>query len=91
MVESRKTRLTKMYYVYVLENENGRWYIGHTDNLKARVRRHNNQKVKSTKNRGVWRIIYKEFLSTRSEAMRREEYLKSGAGRAFIKKFLKRI
>ncbi len=80
-----------MYWVYVLENEKGRWYIGQTNNLGLRITKHNDQKVKSTKNRGLWKLIYKEDFKTRSEALRKEEYLKSGAGRAFIKGLLKRV
>lgn len=76
------------YWVYVLENEKSRWYIGQTNNLGLRVAKHNNQKVKSTKNRGVWKLVYKEKLLTRSEALKREEYLKSGAGRKYLKEIL---
>ena len=76
------------YFVYVLENEIGRWYIGQTNDLVARIRRHNDQKVKSTKNRGHWNIIYKEELLTRSKALKREEFLKSGVGRKFLKELL---
>jgi putative endonuclease len=76
------------YWVYVLENEAGRWYIGQTNNLEARIERHNSQKVRSTKNRGFWNIIHKEKFGTRSEALKREEYLKSGAGRKLLKKLL---
>ena len=77
-----------MYWVYALENEKGRWYIGQTNNLELRIDKHNGQKVKSTKNRGVWSLIYKKKFQARSEAMRYEEYLKSGSGRAFLKKLL---
>jgi len=77
------------FFVYVLENENGRWYIGQTNNLRLRFSKHIGQKVKSTKNRGKWNIIYKESFSSRSLAMRREEYLKSGAGRKFLKEILR--
>ncbi len=76
------------YWVYVLENENGRWYIGQTSNPKIRLNKHNSQKVKSTKNRGVWKLIYKEKFTNRSSAMRKEKYLKSGYGRRFLKNFL---
>ncbi len=77
------------YWVYVLENKEGRWYIGQTNNLELRLAKHNNQKVKSTKNRGFWNIIYKEKFETRSEALKREEYLKSGAGRKLLKKLFR--
>lgn len=76
------------FFVYVLENEKGRWYIGQTNNLELRVAKQNNQKVKSTKNRGIWKIIYSKSFNSRSEAMRQEEYLKSGTGRKYLKKLL---
>jgi len=79
------------YWVYVLENKNGRWYIGQTNNLELRIAKHNNQKVKSTKNRGVWKLIYKEKVESRSEALRKEEYLKSGAGRKYLKEILEKV
>jgi len=78
------------YWIYVLENEIGRWYIGQTNNWKLRIEKHNSQKVKSTKNRGIWKLIYKKGFKTRSEAMRHEEYLKSGAGRRYLKELLNR-
>jgi len=30
-----------MFFVYILQNPKGRFYIGHTDNLDARVTSHN--------------------------------------------------
>ena len=79
-----------MYYVYVLENPKKKWYIGQTDNLEYRLARHNNNKVRSTKNRGPWGIKYMEEFSTRTEAMRKEEFLKSGKGRKFLKTVLEK-
>ena len=63
-------------------------YIGQTNNLELRVAKHNDQKVKSTKDRGIWKLIYKETFKTRSEAMKNEKYLKSGPGRDYLKKLL---
>ena len=77
-----------IYKVYVLENLKRDWYIGHTDNLNYRLARHNNNLVRSTKNKGPWRVIYTEEFRTRAEAMKREEYLKSGRGRKYLKEFL---
>ena len=30
-----------MFWVYVLQNPNGHFYVGHTDNLRIRVASHN--------------------------------------------------
>jgi putative endonuclease len=74
-----------MYFVYVIKNNQDRWYIGQTNNIKFRLERHNNNEIKSTKNRGPWKLFHSEKFETRSEAMRREEFLKSGRGRLFLK------
>ncbi len=71
-----------MYHVYVLENLNGRLYIGHTDNLERRLNQHNSPEDKShlgkyTHKNGPWILIGLEPYPTRSEAMRREKHLKS--------------
>ena len=79
-----------MHHIYVLENSLGRWYIGQTNNLGYRFARHNNGEVKSTKNGRPWKIIYTEKFATRAEAMRREEFLKSGKGRNFLKTILQK-
>jgi putative endonuclease len=69
------------YTVYILQSEkdNG-YYVGLTSNLDKRLEYHNKKKVRSTKNRGPWKIAYKEVYSTRSEARDREKYLKSYKG-----------
>jgi putative endonuclease len=84
-----------MFYSYVLKNQqNGKIYIGQTCNLDERLKRHNGiLKNRSTsytsKNKGIWEIIYNEFFETRKEAVKREKELKSYKGREFIKEVLK--
>jgi len=62
-----------------------------TNNLVRRLKEHNKGKTStpSTKNRGPFVLIYVEKVENRKEARKREKYLKSGAGREFIKSFLK--
>lgn len=84
-----------MFYVYAIQNiDKNKIYIGHTENLVERLKRHNKllkNKVKSytSKNSGNWILIYKENCLIRKEAMEREKELKSYQGRLFIKKLLK--
>ena len=78
------------YYVYVLRNDLEKIYIGQTSNLAVRLNRHNGllpSKARSyTKiNRGSWKLVYKEAFSTRSDAVKREKFLKSHQGRDLIK------
>ena len=46
--------------------------------------------TKSTKNRGLWELVYQEECETRGEAMRRERFLKSGRGREELKRLIER-
>jgi putative endonuclease len=66
-----------MYYVYVLKSlRDGNLYIGQTSNLDQRLQYHNTGRVKSTKKRTPFELIYAEKFSTRGEAMKKERLLK---------------
>ena len=69
-----------MYYVYVLENASGMRYIGSCEDLERRIKRHNQNSVRSTKNKGPFKIIHKEEYATKTEARKRELQLKSYKG-----------
>jgi putative endonuclease len=69
-----------MYYVYVLENQQGRHYIGSCENIAVRLRRHNQNSIRSTKHKGPFNIIYKKEFNTRTEARQRENQLKRNKG-----------
>jgi putative endonuclease len=66
------------FYVYVLRNQQDQLYIGSTSDLEARIQRHQEGKAGWTRTRGPWQLVDKETFSSRSEAIRRERYLKSG-------------
>ncbi|MBU2068091.1 GIY-YIG nuclease family protein [Patescibacteria group bacterium] len=77
-----------MWYVYILDCKNNKPYTGCTDDLKDRIERHKNGYVQATKNiRPIELICYFAF-SDKHTAFNFEKYLKSGSGRAFIKKHL---
>jgi putative endonuclease len=74
-----------MFKVYVLLSERtGKKYVGQTMHIEKRLLAHNNGDSRYTKGRGPWQLIYNESCSTRSEAIKRERYLKTGKGREFI-------
>ncbi|OGJ51691.1 endonuclease [Candidatus Peregrinibacteria bacterium RIFOXYB2_FULL_32_7] len=75
-----------MFHVYILESlKDKSQYVGFTQNLDLRLNYHNNKKVKSTKSKTPWKIIYTEKFDTRIEARSKEKYLKSATGRKFRK------
>ncbi len=76
-----------MYYVYILKSLKINWYyVGHTSNTDNRLIQHNNGENKSTKKYIPLVLIYSEIFSTKSEAFKREQQIKSYKhGEAFKK------
>ena len=78
-----------MKYVYILESEVGdHFYVGITDDLKARLSCHNVGEVSHTSKFMPWRIKTYIGFSDQNSAIAFERYLKSASGRAFAKKRL---
>lgn len=78
--------MNKFYYTYVLRSLNdGKYYIGWTNDLVARVNKHNNGQVESTKNRLPVELVYYEACLLEEKAIQREKTLKTGFGRKYIK------
>ena len=74
-----------MYTVYVLQDENGKCYKGCTNNLARRLKEHNSWGSRTTSMMGELDLVYKEEYDTFKEARAREVYLKTAAGRRFLK------
>jgi len=80
-----------MYKVYILLSQKvKKYYIGHTENLDERIKRHNNGRVRSTKSYRPWEIVHVENYLTRQEAYKRELQIKSYKGGNAFKKLLKK-
>jgi putative endonuclease len=79
-----------MFYTYVLLSlVDNKLYIGWTNDLKNRLMEHNLGKVNSTKTRIPLKLIYYEACLDEKSAILREKQLKSGFGRAYLKRRLK--
>jgi len=78
------------HYLYVLLSEKDkRFYIGITNDLQARIDRHNRGNVKSTSKRLPLKLIYYECYKLKSDALRNEKYYKTTKGREDLRKKLK--
>jgi len=78
-----------MYYVYVLKSiSSGRLYKGFCTDIIHRLAEHNAGKTKSTKPFTPWEIVYFEEFESIYDAIRREKYFKSAAGRKFLSKVI---
>ena len=78
------------FWVYILQSEaSGTLYVGQTSDLEQRIIRHNSDEPGSKRythrQKGPWVLLHSERYATRSEAMRREKFLKSGQGREWVK------
>jgi len=78
-----------MFYVYFLLLNNGGIYKGITADLKRRINEHELGKVASTKHKKPLRIICYEAYLLKSDAARRERFLKTTEGRRLLKQQLK--
>lgn len=80
-----------MYTMYILKNSLiGRHYIGSTNDLVRRVIEHNRGQTRSTKQKGVWELVYSEEFETAIEAKKRELQVKSYKGGNGFKNLLAR-
>jgi putative endonuclease len=80
-----------MFWVYILQNPDGMFYIGHTDDLEARLASHNRtDKVagKFTRKNGPWNLVWSEMHSTRAAAMKREREIKRMKSARWIREVL---
>ena len=77
-----------MYTAYVLQDKNGKFYRGLTNNLARRLSEHKRGKTKTTSKMRELKTVYTEEHEKYNTARKRELYLKSSAGRRFLKKQL---
>lgn len=74
-----------MTYVYFLQLVNGDIYKGLTDNIERRLTEHNSGKVASTKIYLPCTLIGYEVYTLKSDALRREQFLKTTEGRRLFR------
>lgn len=79
--------LYNKFFVYVIECEDGSYYIGQASDIVARWDQHvNGHGAEWTKIHRPSRVIHHEIFPSREEAVAREKELKTGFGRKWIKR-----
>ena len=68
------------YHVYVIQNDEGRFYIGMTDDVIRRLNDHNTGVSIWTKPRGPWALVWTSEAMSLSEARKLENFLKRQKG-----------
>jgi len=81
-----------MITVYVIESITDQiWYTGIALDAIKRLNDHNRGKSRFTKGHLPWKMIYTESQPDWQAARKREKYLKSAAGKIWLKKYLTSI
>ena len=77
------------FHVQILQSQSsGRFYVGQTEHLEKRIQYHQSNYSKANKNRGPRKLLHKEEYPTRTEAVRRESYIKRQKDRRFIERLV---
>ncbi len=83
-----------MYTVYIIQSATtSKFYVGYTSDIEKRLLGHNGafgiSSMHTKRNSGPWKLAYREEYATKTEAIIREKFLKSGQGREWRKKNIK--
>jgi putative endonuclease len=77
------------YFVYILQSTiDESFYIGYTSDLHRRIEMHNAGLSRYTRNKSPWKLVYNEKYSSKSEALKRERFLKAQRNRSFYNKLI---
>ena len=81
-----------VYYLYIIQSDkDGSFYIGTTQNVDARILRHNQGRSKYTRTKRPLNLVYVEDYPDRSSAMKREYAIKRRKSKDYIAKLIERI
>ena len=81
-----------MAFVYVIFSFlRQRTYVGCSENWQARLEMHNSGRVTATRSGFPWRLVHLEEVDNFLLARRREAYLKTSAGRRWLKTTLGKL
>jgi len=76
------------FYVYAIQCGDGSIYIGQTNDLRDRWKRHQTGQVSWTRSRMPLKLVHYEEYSSRKEAVDREKYLKTTNGRRELRQLV---
>ncbi len=80
-----------MFWVYILQNPAGKFYVGHTHDLPARLHSHNRTDKlggKFTRKNGPWELAWSQEHLSRALAMARERQIKAKKSARWIRENL---
>ena len=79
------------HFIYLLYSETrDRYYIGSCADVNERLIRHNAGATLSTKSGRPWKVVYSETFSSKTEALKREFYLKRMKSRVYLEDLIRK-
>jgi putative endonuclease len=73
------------YFVYIIQSElDGTYYIGASQDPYGRLEKHNRPHKGFTGRKQPWKLVYTEQFETKTEALKRENFLKKQKSREFF-------
>ena len=79
-----------MFYVYILQSQkDSSYYIGYSSNPTLRLEKHNRAKTGYTARKQPWTLLYTEAFEEKSEAIKRERFIKAQKSKVFIEKLIR--
>lgn len=81
--------ISNRYYVYILQSQKtGNYYVGSTQDVGRRFRKHQNGLSMATRGKGPWFLVHVEEFEIKTSALKREFEIKSKKSRDFIRKII---
>jgi putative endonuclease len=77
------------YYIYILKSlHDSSCYIGFSTNVLRRLEEHNQGLSQYTRTKTPWVVVYVEEHATKTEALKREKFLKAQRNREFYDRLI---
>ncbi|MDP3988436.1 MAG: GIY-YIG nuclease family protein [Candidatus Levybacteria bacterium] len=77
---------TNVFYIYILKCSDGKFYTGFSSDLRKRLKEHQGGNVSSTRNRKPLELLYYEAYRNKTNALKREKFLKTTKGKQQLRK-----
>lgn len=78
------------FFTYIIQSKLDKsFYIGFTQDLQKRLEFHNSGQSKFTSKKLPWELVYFEKFDNKTEAIRREKFLKAQRNKEFYIKLIK--
>ena len=79
------------YFVYIIRSDKDQtFYIGYTTDISRRLEEHNQGKSNYTSHKIPWKLVYLETFYSKSDALKREKFLKNQKNIQFYEKLINR-